>query len=67
MLVKTLEMANLKQKASPAGEAASGSDHCLMRADPAMVSHQWVKMANMPLIRLCGATFPPTGEGKMLA
>ena len=34
-----------------------------MRAVPADIAHERVMMAHSPLIRPCGATFPPQGEG----
>ena len=66
--IKPLLLGKKKQRffailASPEGEAVGGPARRLMRGKLAVIAHERVAEANSPLIRPCGATFPPKGEG----
>ena len=65
--IKPLLLGKKKQRffailASPSGEAVGGPARRLMRGKLTVIAHERVAEANLPLIRLCGATFPQGGR-----
>ena len=65
--IKPLLLGKKKQRffailASPEGEAVGGPARRLMRGKLTVIAHERVAEANSPLIRPCGATFPPRGK-----